>query len=99
MSKFYLLGLIILSIGAIDKVIAQNPEPRKGATVSSPSGLKPIPDNLPRNQFPMRSDNSSESREIPDYIVYEVVFRLAKIDWSPEEGKFVTNNPNILFCT
>ena len=85
MRKFYLfVFIVLLNILAISDVIAQSGR-RKEATVSSPSGLKPIPDNLPPpTQIRRLPDNLTESGDVPDYVVYETVFRLAKISWSPE---------------
>jgi hypothetical protein len=91
MKKLCLFGFIVLvNILLIGDVIAQDPPPRKGVTVSSPTGLKPKPDNLPRPPMmrPVPLNSSNDSSNIPDYIVYGTVFRIAAVNWLPEKVKF-----------
>lgn len=98
MKKFCLFGFIFLvNILLTGNVFAQDPPPRKGVTVSSPSGLKPRPDDIPLpNPNRVNVNDLNAGREIPDHVVYEMVFRLAKMGWgAAEELKF---NPYEVVC-
>jgi hypothetical protein len=71
-----------LAIGSI----AQNPDPRGKATVSSPSGLKEKPADLDRTKpsGPAQSNphggipSQAQSQDVPQYVIYSQVFRHIK---------------------
>ena len=85
MRKFYLfVFIILLNILVINDVIAQSGRIRQSAPVNSPPDATSIPNEAPPRQIHRSPDNSTTARDVPDYMVYETVFRFAKIGWSPE---------------
>lgn len=89
MNKQRLITLIALialvtSAFAIGKSIAQKLDPQDQVSVSSPSGLKPKPADLDRTTPPEPAQpnpwgkvppQTTESQDIPQYVVYSQVFR------------------------
>ena len=85
MQKSYLfVFIVLLNILLISDVIAQSGRIQKSAPANPPPDANSIPNEPPPPPIHRSPDNSTTARDVPDYMVYETVFRLAKFGWSPE---------------
>jgi hypothetical protein len=89
MKKLCLAGLIVLlNLLAIDSVFAQSGRVKQppGATPNTP---EPQLERYPRTELPpitiTRPMPARNAVEVPDYVVYETVFRFARTGWAPEK--------------
>ncbi len=89
MRNLWLMASILIAVlFSMSSIHAQSGRVVKGVTISSPSGLKTPPPNLPRGERVSRLPNDPiKARDIPDYVVFGTVFRLAQMGWSAEKER------------
>ena len=90
MKKLCLAGVIVLlSLLSIDSVFAQSGRVKQPAPVSTPNTPESRIEQYPRTELPpismTRPMPAGKAVEVPDYIVYETVFRFARTGWAPEK--------------
>lgn len=91
MGRFYILVFIVLlNVLVIDNLFAQSGRVKQEVkTNPSPQIEGPTSDAPPRkqSQIIIPPAISTQSRSLSDHMVYEMILRLAKAGWSPEEER------------
>ena len=85
-----LVFILIINLWLIEESSAQDTSsPRKGVTITSPTGIRPVPREL--REMPQRiPDDVTYSNDIPDHIVYQQMFKQL-ILMSQTDGKLGVN--------